>query len=53
MDFKFKSLDEFLKTFHNDQKCIDFLEKIRWEGNFISPFDLPHPLYYKECTNLG
>ena len=30
MDFKFNfsSLDEFLKRFYSDQKCINFLEKI-------------------------
>ena len=44
------SLDELVKTFNTQQKCIDYLEKIRWKGNVISPFD-PSSKVYKLKNN--
>lgn len=48
-DFKFKSLTELIKTFSDEQKCIDFLEKMLWNGNPVSPFDSTSKVY--KCKN--
>ena len=48
-DFKFDSLIEFVDTFNTEQKCIDFLELILWNGNPISPYDKTAKVY--KCTN--
>lgn len=56
--FNFKSLPEFLELFPDEQSCIDFLEKERWGGNVVSPFD-PESKVYKckgnryKCKNTG
>lgn len=58
IDFKFKTLTELIKTFPDEQKCIDFLEQIIWNGNPVSPFD-PTSTVYKcknnryRCKNTG
>lgn len=31
--------------FPDEQSCIDYLEKIRWDGNVISPFDPTSKVY--------
>lgn len=49
IDFKFKTLTELIKTFPDEQKCIDFLEQIIWNGNPVSPFDLTSTVY--KCKN--
>ena len=41
----FKSLLDLLKTFPNEQACIDHLELNRWEGNVVSPFDHTSKVY--------
>ena len=57
-EFKFKTLTELIKTFPDEQKCIDFLEQILWNGNPVSPFD-PTSKVYKcknnryRCKNTG
>lgn len=35
----FKSLFDLLITFSTEQKCIKYLESIRWSNGIISPFD--------------
>jgi len=58
VDKKFNSIVELLTTFPTEQSCIDHLEKIRWEGSIISPFDSSSKVYrcgnnrYK-CKNTG
>ena len=47
---EFKSILDLLKTFPDDQACIDHLEKLRWNGNVISPFD-PESKVYKCAGN--
>ncbi|MGI6816710.1 transposase, partial [Bacteroides sp. KG122] len=49
IDFKFKTLTELIKTFSDEQKCIDFLEQIIWNGNPVSPFDSTSKVY--KCKN--
>lgn len=54
----FKSIFDLLKAFPNEQSCIDHLEKLRWNGDVISPFDEASKVYkcagnkYK-CKNTG
>lgn len=45
----FKSIRDLLKTFPNEQSCIDHLELLRWNGNVISPFDSRSKVY--KCKN--
>jgi len=48
-EFKFNSISELFMTFSNEQKCIDYLEKIIWNGNPVSPFDKDSKVY--KCAN--
>lgn len=54
----FKSILDLIKTFPDEQTCIDHLEKLRWNGTVISPFDPTSKVYdckgnkYK-CKNTG
>ncbi len=58
MDTNFSSIFELLKTFPDEQSCINHLEQLRWNGNIISPFDPASKVYkcahnrYK-CKNTG
>lgn len=53
-----KTLKDVIQTFSDEQKCIDFLESIIWNGNPVSPFD-PNSKVYKcknnryRCKNTG
>jgi len=55
---QFKSILDLLQQFPTEQHCIDHLEKMRWNGNVISPFDRTSKVYkcagnkYK-CKNTG
>lgn len=57
-DFKFRTLIELTETLSDEQKCIDLLEQILWNGNPVSPFD-PTSKVYKcknnryRCKNTG
>lgn len=42
---EFKSIFDLLKAFPNEKSCIDHLEKIRWNGVVISPFDETSKVY--------
>lgn len=42
----FNSLLELINTFSTEEKCIEYLEYIRWNGKVISPFD-PNSKVYK------
>jgi len=52
------SILNLLKSFPNEQVCIEHLEKLRWNGNIVSPFDANSKVYvckgnkYK-CKNTG
>jgi transposase-like protein len=55
---EFKSIFDLLKAFPTEQSCINHLEKIRWNGEPVSPFDETSKVYnckgnrYK-CKNTG
>lgn len=49
LDLNFKSIKSLLRTFSDEQKCIDFLEDILWHGNPVSPFDPTSKVY--KCKN--
>lgn len=41
----FNSLFDLLHTFSSEEKCIEYLEMIRWNGNVVSPFDSKSKVY--------
>ena len=41
----FNSLIGLINTFSTEQKCIEYLEQIRWNGKVVSPFDLTSKVY--------
>ena len=57
-DFKFRTLIELTETLSDEQKCIDLLEQILWNGNPVSPFDPTSKVYMCKnnryrCKNTG
>jgi len=44
-----KSVFELMNTFSTEQKCIDYLEDLRWGGIVDSPFDSLSQVY--KCSN--
>ncbi len=54
----FKSILDLIKAFPDEQSCIDHLEKLRWDGDVVSPFDPASKVYnckgnkYR-CKNTG
>lgn len=54
----FNSLLELFEAFPDEQSCIDHLERLRWDGCVVSPFD-PTSKVYKckdnkyRCKNTG
>ena len=58
LKFDFNSIIELVRTFNTETKCIKYLEKIRWNGDVVSPFDPESTVYkYKNnqyrCKNTG
>jgi transposase-like protein len=55
---EFKSILDLVRKFPTEQDCINHLEKLRWDGNVVSPFDDTSKVYkcagnrYK-CKNTG
>ena len=45
----FKSVEDVLEAYPNEQACIEHLEQIRWNGNVVSPFDSSSKVY--RCKN--
>lgn len=41
----FNSILDLVKTFPNEQACIDHLTELRWGGNIVSPFDESSKVY--------
>ena len=39
LNFNFNSIMYLINTFNTEQKCIEYLEQIRWNGNVVSPYD--------------
>lgn len=58
INVEFKSVRQLLKSFPDEQTCINHLEQLRWNGNIVSPFDVTSKVYkcagnkYK-CKNTG
>ena len=54
----FKSILDLIKTFPDEQTCINHLETLRWNDNVVSPFDETSKVYkckdnkYR-CKNTG
>ena len=47
---KFNTILDLIKTFPDEQSCIDHLESLRWiNGNVVSPFDKSSKVY--TCAN--
>lgn len=42
---KFKTLQELQKAFPTEQSCIDYLEKVIWNGKPVSPYDPTSKVY--------
>jgi transposase-like protein len=42
---EFKSIFDLLKAFPNEQSCIDHLERLRWNGEPVSPFEADSKVY--------
>ena len=42
---EYKSIDDLLKAFPDEQSCIRHLEEIRWNGRVVSPFDATSKVY--------
>lgn len=47
---EFKSILELLKSFPDEETCINYLEKLRWDGDVVSPFDNTSKVY-KRANN--
>ena len=45
MSLPFKSLIDLLKAFPDEDACFTHLEKLRWAGNVVSPFDATSKVY--------
>ena len=45
----FKSMFDLLRVFSTEEKCIEHLEALRWNGNVVSPFDATSKVY--KCAN--
>ena len=39
LQFNFNSIIELINTFDTEQKCIEYLERLRWNNNPVSPYD--------------
>lgn len=42
---KFNSMFELIQTFTSEEKCLEYLEHVRWNGNVVSPFDSESKVY--------
>lgn len=45
MSLPFKSLLDLVKAFPDEDACFAHLEKLRWEGDVVSPFDATSKVY--------
>lgn len=55
---EFKSIQELLQAFPDEQSCINHLEELRWNGEVKSPFDSTSKVYKCagnkfKCKNTG
>lgn len=45
LDKDFDTILDLFEAFPSEQSCIDHLEKLRWDGNVVSPFDSTSVVY--------
>lgn len=45
----FNSILDLMQTFNDEQVCIEYLERMRWNGHVVSPFDANSKVY--KCAN--
>ncbi|OAV65425.1 hypothetical protein Barb6XT_02408 [Bacteroidales bacterium Barb6XT] len=51
---EYNSIIELLQVFSDDeQSCINYLEKLHWEGNVASPFDSTSKVYKCKGNKYG
>lgn len=58
LQIEFENKEALVEAFSTEQKCIDHLETLRWNGVVISPFDSDSKVYYcskntYKCRNSG
>jgi transposase-like protein len=58
LNIDFENKEALLQAFSTEQKCIDYLEALRWDGVVSSPFDEVSKVYYctkntYKCRNSG
>ncbi len=58
VEIDFTNKEALVEAFETEQKCIDHLEALRWNGNIISPFDPTSRVYFcskntYKCRNSG
>lgn len=59
MEFtQFKSVIDLVRTYDTEQKCIDYLQQLRWVDGIVSPFDKTSKVYICagnkfKCKNTG
>jgi len=58
LQIDFENKEALVEAFSTEQKCIDQLETLRWNGVVISPFDSDSKVYYcskntYKCRNSG
>lgn len=59
MEFtQFTSIIQLVNTFNTEQKCIDYLQQLRWVDGVVSPFDSTSKVYSCagnkfKCKNTG
>ena len=46
LNIDFESKEALLEAFSSEQKCIDYLEALRWKDVVISPFDASSTVYF-------
>ena len=45
----FNTILDLVNAFPDEQSCIEHLERLRWNGNIVSPFDEVSKVY--KCAN--
>lgn len=47
-EYEITSISKLFENFPDEQACIDYLEKMRWDGNPVSPFDKTSKVYKRK-----
>ncbi len=49
----FNSILELIRTFPDEQSCIDYLTQLRWKNGVVSPLMLRQKFMYVRITNTN